>query len=132
MNTSLHGRNDVNGPRHPGGEITYRFQDENGLVSTHSQINLPSLSFSHLPPFAKEEMRKAFKAWEGIADIPFKEIEENSDSQIKLFTAEIKMAGVSFPNFDISPCDRLAGSIVIHADIEKNFTHLCYMKLVTH
>jgi hypothetical protein len=111
--------NDVNGPRHPGGEITYSFQNENGLVNTHSQINLPSLSFSHLPPFAKEEIRKAFKAWEGIADIQFKEIEENSDSQIKLFTAEIKMAGVSFPNFDTSPCDKLAGSIIIQADLEK-------------
>lgn len=109
---------DVSGPRHSGGEITFSFQEENGLVNTHSQINLPSLSFDHLPAFAKEETRKAFQAWEGIADLHFKEMEENSDTQIKLFTAEIKMGGVSFPNLDTAPCDKLAGSIIIQADLK--------------
>jgi predicted Zn-dependent protease len=109
---------DVTGPRHPGGGITFSFQNENGLVNTHSQINLPSLSFDRLPAFAKEETRKAFQAWEGIADLQFKEMEENSDTQIKLFTAEIKMGGVSFPNIDTAPCDKLAGSIIIQADLK--------------
>jgi len=108
---------DVKGPRHPGGEITFSFHEHNGLVNTHSQINLPSLSFQNLPHYAKGEVRNAFKAWAEIANISFSELDENANAHIKIYVAEIKMSAVAYPNIDDPTCKLLAGSIIFQSGL---------------
>ncbi len=107
----------VTGPRESGGTISYSFQESNGLVNTHAQIDLPSLSFDLLATCAKEEMRRALSDWAAVADINFEEVPENSDSDIRFFVAEIRQSGVGFPNFPETPCDILGGTAVFQADL---------------
>lgn len=101
------------GPKSSGGLVTYSFQEENGLVNTHSQVNLPSKSFRNLPPCAKTEIRKALNAWSGIANIEFDELADNSDSQIKFYVADIVQRGLGSPNYPDGLCSDLSGNVII-------------------
>lgn len=107
----------VTGPMEPGGNITYSFQEENRLVNTHAQIDLPSQSFDELAACAKTEIRKAMSDWESYANISLTEVDQNSDSDIKIFVADIRQSGVGFPNFPSAECNVLGGTLVIQADL---------------
>lgn len=111
---------DIEGPRESGGVVTFSFQEENGLVNTHAQIDLPSESFDNIPGCAKEEIRKALSEWELVADLEFQELDENSDSDIRFFVADIRQSGVGYPNYRESPCDLLGGDVVIQKDLWTN------------
>lgn len=106
------------GPKTMGGVVSFSFQEENGLVNTHKQINLPSKSFDNLPSCAKTEIRNALINWSLVADIEFEEIIENSEADIKFFIADIKQSGIGYPNYPESPCGSLAGHVVIKSDLE--------------
>ena len=89
---------DSQGPASGGGIITYSFQEENGLINTHRQINLPSNSFNDILSCAKIEIRNALDSWAEVADIEFEELSENSLSDIRFYTADIIQSGIGYPN----------------------------------
>lgn len=105
------------GPQTTGGIISYSFQEENGLVNTHRQINLPSQSFDELIDCAQTEIRNAFDAWAEVADIEFEEMVDNSDADIKIFVADIIQSGIGYPNFLESECNLLKGTLIIKTQI---------------
>lgn len=104
---------DALGPQEPGGTVTYSFQESNGLVNTHSQINLPSHSFESQIPCAQNEIRTAFEEWSAIANIHFEELQSNEDADIKIFVVESTQGGIGYPNYQEAPCDQLAGNMII-------------------
>ena len=115
------------GPEKSGGQISLSFQENNGLVNTHSQVNLPSKSFDSLIGCAKAEIRKALSEWEANADIEFVELPENSQSDIRFFVADIRQSGVGYPNYNDSLCLSLAGNIVIKANNRFNTCETFYL-----
>lgn len=108
---------EVAGPMESGGILSYSFQEENGLVNTHAQINLPSKSFSNLAACAKNEIRKALDAWSSVANISFEEQAENSQSDILFFVADIRQSGIGYPNFAHEQCETLGGNLIIQASL---------------
>ncbi|MEL7120621.1 MAG: matrixin family metalloprotease [Bacteroidota bacterium] len=107
----------VTGPQEAAGLITFSFQEENGLVNTHAQVDLPSKSFSNLPNCTKDQIRKALDEWASVANISFEEMTENSDSDIRFFVADIRQSGVGFPNFPVAPCSTIGGDLIIQSDL---------------
>lgn len=108
------------GPKKSGGVVTFSFQEANGLVNTHSQINLPSKSFDELVGCAKPEIRRALNDWSETANISFEEQNENSDSNIKFFVADIRQNGVGYPNFPKNPCNLISGDVIIQSNVKYN------------
>ncbi len=91
------------GPKESGGTLTFSFQEENGVVNTHAQINLPSKSFASLPSCAKDEIRRALREWAATANIDFEELPENSQSDIRFWVAEIRQSGIGYPRYPDAP-----------------------------
>ncbi len=105
------------GPGSSGGRVTFSFQEENGLVNTHRQINLPSKSFNAILSCAKIEIRNALNAWSAIAAIEIEEIPENSESDIQFYIADIIQSGIGYPNYPDDLCNELAGHVIIQSDL---------------
>ena len=60
---------------------------------------------------------------------------ENSDSDIKLFVADIKQTGIGNPNFQESPCTALSGHIVFKSslmDVDCSFIHAVGLHEIGH
>lgn len=112
---------EVEGPQTPGGLVTYSFQESPTLVSNHRQIDVPTLSIDALPSCAKDMIRSSFDIWASAGNIEFEELSDDSDSQIKIFVAPVTTCGSGFPNFTFSPCDELAGTLIL----SPNFTTDC-------
>jgi len=110
----------TSGPASSGGVITYSFQEENGLINTHRQINLPSNSFDDIIPCAKTEIRKALDAWSNLADLEFEELPENRVSDIRFYTADIVQSGIGYPNYPDDLCTDLSGNVVIKSGLGIN------------
>lgn len=106
----------VVGPQTTGGIITYSFQEKNGTINTHRQINVPSESWNEILSCARNEIREAAKEWENVANLTFEELPENSDSDLKFYVAAIFQSAVGYPNYIESPCDILSGDIVFNAN----------------
>lgn len=106
------------GPKEAGGIITFSFQEQQGLVNTHAQIDLSAGTFADLLPCAKDKIREALLAWSDIAQITFLEEIENSTSDIRFFVADIRQSGIGYPNFTASPCDILGGDIIIQKNVK--------------
>ncbi|MEM8896812.1 MAG: matrixin family metalloprotease [Bacteroidota bacterium] len=108
------------GPKEPGGTLTFSFQEENGVVNTHAQINFPSRSFSSLPSYAKEEIRRALREWSAAANIDFEELPENSQSDIRFWVAEIRQSGIGYPRYPDLPCSSFSGNVIIQENVRFN------------
>lgn len=108
---------DNTGPKVMGGIVTFSFQESNGLVNTHSQINLSSKSFAKLIDCAKPEVRRALNAWSDAANINFDEQTENSKSDIRFFVADIRQSGIGYPNFSENQCNLIGGNVIIQANV---------------
>lgn len=119
-NNPLTNSGSVEGPMAPGGVVSFSFQEENGLVNTHAQTNLPSRSFSHLADCAKGEMRNALQAWSSVANISFEEQEENSPSDIRFFVADIRQSGIGYPNISHPSCESLKGTLIVQTALWTN------------
>lgn len=111
---------ETTGPMEPAGTLTYSFQEENGVVNTHAQINLPSKSFDNLASCAKDEIRRALETWSAVASISFEEQDENSVSDIRIYVADIRQSGIGYPNYSHESCQLLKGNLVIQADLWTN------------
>lgn len=105
------------GPKVTGGTISYSFQEENGLINTHKQINLTSRSFDHILSCAKDEIRNALNSWAAIADIKFEELPENSPGDIRFFIADIIQSGIGYPNYPDAPCTAIKGTMIIQTSL---------------
>ena len=105
------------GPQETAGPLTYSFQEENGIVNTHSQVNLESETFGSLPACARDEIRAALAAWSAAADLTFAERPDNSQTDIKFFVANIRQSGVGYPNYPEAPCNALAGHVIVETDL---------------
>ncbi|PIB37972.1 matrixin family metalloprotease [Maribacter sp. 4G9] len=117
-NDSLFEVSNINsGPKSSGGIVNYSFQEENGFINTHRQINLPSKSYNKLLPCAKNQIRKALMAWANIANIEFVESSNNSKSQIRFYVADILQSGIGYPNYPDDLCGRLSGSVIIQSEL---------------
>lgn len=103
---------EVVGPQASGGTLTFSFQEKNGTINTHRQINVPSESWDEILDCAQSRIKSAVKAWEEVADINFEELPENSDSDIKFYVAAIFQSAVAFPNYSENPCNILSGDVI--------------------
>ena len=115
------------GPASSGGIVTYSFQEENGLINTHRQINLPSNSFDDILSCAKAEIRNALDSWSEIADIEFQELSDNSDADIRFYTADIIQGGIGYPNYPDDLCNSLAGTVIIQSSLGINDCNSFYL-----
>ncbi len=127
VNTFSNTGYDATGPHEPGGTVTFSFQENNGIVNTHAQANLPSLSFNNLISCAKSEIRKALNEWSTVANIEFQEQPENSNADIQFFVADIKQSGVGFPNFTEEPCNILSGDVILQSDLNVDECNTFYL-----
>lgn len=107
---------DVLGPQQSGGMLTYSFQEENGIVNTHRQVNLPSKSFDNIIDCAKEEIKNALNTWSQTAGIDFAELPDNSASDIRFFVADIVQRGIGYPNYPDALCSTIKGNLIIKTD----------------
>lgn len=105
------------GPKSSGGMISYSFQEENGLINTHRQINLASKSFEEILSCAKAQIRNALDSWSEMADLKFEEISENGESDIRFYVADIIQSGIGYPNYADNLCQDLAGNVIIQAGL---------------
>ena len=106
----------MEGPETPGGTITWSFQEKNGTINTHRQVNVPSESWSEILGCAQGRIRNAIADWEAVADLTFEELPVNSDSDVKFYVAAIVQSGVAFPNYRESPCNMLSGDVIFDAN----------------
>ena len=104
---------DAIGPQKSGGVITYSFQEEPSAVNTHQELNVPTQPFSSLMSCAKGRARKALRDWSFFADFEVEELADDSDSDLKLYVADINTGGLGVPNIPISPCDLISGHIIL-------------------
>lgn len=112
---------DVEGPQTAGGIVSYSIQTSAESVSNHQQENVPTKDFGELPDCALDKIRKAFQDWASVANIEFEELEDDSDSDIKIFVSAVRTKGNGFPNFESSPCNQLAG----HMILSPSYTYDC-------
>ncbi len=119
-NTFIQTGVDALGPKESGGIVTFSFQEENGIVNTHRQVNLPSRSFNNIIGCAKIEIRNALNSWSEVADIEFEELPENSESDIRFYVADIVQSGIGYPNFSNNQCKELAGNVIIQSNVRVN------------
>ena len=118
---------DSKGPASSGGIVTYSFQEENGLINTHRQINLPVNSFNDILSCAKREIRNALDSWAEVADIEFEELPDNSLANIRFYTANIIQSGIGYPNYTDNLCRNLAGNVIIQTDLGLNDCNSFYI-----
>ncbi|MDT0538942.1 MULTISPECIES: matrixin family metalloprotease [Croceitalea] len=118
---------DAQGPASSGGVVTYSFQEENGLINTHRQIDLPSNSFNDILSCAKTEIRNALGSWAKIAAIEFEELPENSIADIRFYTADIIQGGIGYPNYPDNLCGNLSGNVIIQSDLGINDCNSFYI-----
>ena len=104
---------DVEGPKMAGGKVTYSFQESPTTVSNHRQDDVPTVPFNNLPFCAKEKIRNAFIDWSSVANIEFEELSIDSESDIKIFVADISTRGNGFPNLTSTLCQQLAGHLIL-------------------
>ncbi len=74
------GGRDNNGPRIPGGTVTYSYMGDGIDMTGDLGTPGPSLSLSSLPtyqPCFRTEIASAFAAWAAVADIQFVEVADN-------------------------------------------------------
>ena len=102
------------GPRTGGGLVTYSFQESAQMVSTHRQVGVPALSFTDLVDCAKEQIHLALGEWSKVADIAFKKEEDDSNSDIKFYVAEVSTGGAGYPNYVESPCNIISGNVIFN------------------
>ena len=118
---------DAQGPASTGGIVTYSFQENNGLINTHRQINISSNSFSDILSCAKLEIRNALSSWAEVADIEFEELPDNSVADIRFYTADIVQSGIGYPNYPDTLCNNLAGKVVIKSGLGINDCNIFYL-----
>lgn len=104
---------DAQGPKIPGGTVSFSFQELPNVVSNHLEVDVPTQSFAELPVCAKEKIRIAFNDWSSVANIQFEELEEDSESDIKIFVSDVTTYGNGFPNYALSPCTEIAGHVIL-------------------
>lgn len=105
---------DAEGPRTPGGLISYSFQENAQNVNTHKQLNVPAHSFETMANCSKQRIEEAFKTWSNFGDIQFQKLSDDSSSDIKIYVADISRAGLAIPNFNSPPCLEISGQIIFN------------------
>lgn len=104
------------GPQVAGGTLTYSFQEKNGTLSTHRQVDIPSESWDEILDCAQENIREAFTEWSSVTNVSFQELSINSEADIKIYVAATVQSAVAFPNYEEAPCDALSGVMVFDAN----------------
>lgn len=104
---------DVEGPKSEGGIVTFSLQERQSFVSNHQEVDIPTESFSKLPDCAMETISRAFADWSSVANIKLEELPMDSNSDIKVFVANMKIGGFGSPNYTTTPCQQIAGHVII-------------------
>lgn len=104
---------DAIGPQKSGGVITYSFQEAISTVNTHLELDVPTQPFSSLMSCAKSRTRRALRDWAFFGDFEVEELSDDSDSDLKLYVADINTVGLGVPNIPISPCELISGHIIL-------------------
>lgn len=104
---------DVEGPQEAVGEVTYSFQNRSDLLNTHRQADVRVRPFDSLLDCARDQIRKAMDDWSDVAGIELVEVAEDSDSDIRIFAADIVQSGIGYPNFGTGTCNSFSGNVVI-------------------
>ena len=108
------------GPEIAGGVLTYSFHENAISVSNHRQEHVPALSFSSLPSCAREQITQAISDWGDVADISFHELSDDSEADIEIYAADVITGGSGFPRFVSSPCNELAGQMILSPTYTRN------------
>ena len=111
---------DQPGPQIPASDVTFSFQNEGSILTTHRQINIPTQPFDNTLSCARGEIRRAMDAWAATANISFQEMPEDSDSQIRFYIADIQQSGVGYPNYFAGRCTSMSGQVVIQPNTRFN------------
>lgn len=111
---------EATGPQIAGGLVSYSFQESPTFVSNHLQLDVPTMSFDALLSCAKDNIRSAFEAWSGVANIQFEELTDDSNSDIKFYIAEVTTCGNGFPNYQFSPCNEISGQITLSPHVTQD------------
>ncbi len=68
---------DLNGPRLPGGTVTYSFMSSGVSMGSHSDASLSISALNGYQPCLVSAIRNAFAAWSAVANIQFVEVPDN-------------------------------------------------------
>lgn len=108
---------EANGPKISGNTVTFGFYNEGEIIHTHSQNNIPTLSFNQITVCeAQTQIRVAFRAWSSVANIEFQEASSVEVADIRFAIANIKQGGVGFPAFTDDICSSVAGQVVLNTN----------------
>lgn len=102
---------DVIGPQSAGGIITFSFLTETRLVSSSKTRNMETVPFDNKGACARDEARAALKAWETYGNFEFKEVDDNSASDIQFIAANGVVEALGNPNYKDATCEGLGGNI---------------------
>ena len=105
---------EVEGPGISGGEISYSFQTNEVSISIHNRRNTQTLDFSEKGACARDEIRRAFEAYESIGDFSFSEEADNSNSDIQLFIVNDEEPNVGNANYQDELCSAISGYVVFN------------------
>jgi len=126
---------DANGPRLPGGTVTYSFM-ANGIGGFEAEGGAPgtSVAISSLPTFSPcliSEIDSAFSAWSAVANIQFLKVADGGQPfNTAGATGDIRIAGHLFDGpsgalahaYYPSPSAFSAGHGDMHFDVSENWT----------
>ena len=110
-NFSLTGT-EVTGPRLPGGEVTFSFQETPTTIDRNATLDIPTLPFGELPDGARDSIRSAFSRWAEVADISFRELPPDTRADIRIYVAVVSGRGFGEPNYEGTVCEAFGGRVV--------------------
>jgi hypothetical protein len=115
----------IPGPISEATLISYKFMEAGAVFKTSIQDNAVSIQFSEE---GKDAIRKAISEWSSVADINFIEKPANEITDITIASAFIpfssdsgNVGGLGHPNFASSPCQDIAGLLVINSNAQMTY-----------
>jgi len=100
------------GPQSGGGEISYSFQTEIKQIRMHNNDNLQTISIDDKGACVREQIKTALMNYENVADLLFKELDDDIDADIEFYASTNETLNVGYCNFPSAPCEELKGRVI--------------------
>lgn len=117
---------DAPGPEIPALNVTYSFHNSTDGLNTHRQLDVLTGPFDEVMSCARGETRKALDTWAEAGGISFVEVEDDSESDIRFYAAEIFQSGIGYPNFQQGTCGSFSGNVIVNPNSRFNTCELFY------
>lgn len=102
------------GPESPGTTVSYSFQTKIQKISVHNRQDQETIDFDSKGTCGRDMVNAAFAEYEKHANISFTQVEDNSDSDIRLFAVNDDDVNVGYVNFQDELCSNIAGMLVFN------------------